>query len=123
MSAELPSEMLTPEDVARITKHSLRAVAKWTGGRKKKPRLNVTRIDRKVLIAPESLIEFLIAHTVQAERPLSNGAQARFSEEDIQKICRQLEGFIEFRVKAEFAARDRKEHKTYPVGAVERNAA
>lgn len=100
MSAELPSEMLTPEDVARITKHSLRAVAKWTGGRKKKPRLNVTRIDRKVLIAPESLVEFLIAHTVQAERPLSN-ARAKFSEEDIQKICRQLEGFIELRVAAE----------------------
>jgi hypothetical protein len=100
MTSELPTQLLTPGDVARITQHSVRAVATWIGGRKKKPRLSVVRIDRKVLIAPESLVEFLVAHTVQAERPSFNG-RAKFSEEDIQRMCRQLEGFIEFRVKAE----------------------
>jgi hypothetical protein len=101
MNPELPTQLLTPGEVARITQHSVRAVATWIGGRKKKPRLSVVRIDRKVLIAPESLVEFLVAHTVQAERPSFNGSRAKFSEEDIQRVCRQLEGFIEFRVKAE----------------------
>lgn len=112
MSAELPTQLLTPADLAWVWQYSPRTVAAWTGGRKKKPQITLVRNGREIRFTRQAVLEHILAHTIQAERPWStNGAPPKLADEDIEKLWARIERLIQLCVKAEVAARDRKEHK------------
>lgn len=99
MSAELPSQLLTPEDLAWIWQYDVRTVATWTGGRKKKPQITLVRKGRFVRFTRKAVLKDILAHTIEAAYPgpSQTGHQPGLANEDMER----LERFIQVCVKSE----------------------
>lgn len=110
MSAELPTQLLTTEDVAFIWQYDPRTIATWTGGRKKKPQITLVRNGREIRFTPQAVLEHILVHTIQAAYPArAMGPMPRLAEEDIEKLWGRIERFIQVSVKAELAHAMQKE--------------
>jgi hypothetical protein len=102
MTPELPTQLLTTEDVAWVWQYDKRTIATWMGGRKKKPQITLVRNGREIRFTRQAVLEHILAHTVQAEQPWSNGGpQAKLAEEIIDRAWGKIERLIELSVKAQ----------------------
>jgi len=87
----LPSKMITPAGLARIMDVGERTVATWTGGRKRKPQIDLVRVGHVIRFSPEAVLKFILRHTVRS----SNGGVYQLSPEQMDLLWARIERLIE----------------------------
>lgn len=96
-SGAVPSQMITPAGLARIMDVGERTVATWTGGRKRKPQIDLVRVGHVIRFTPESVLKFILRHTVKSDLAVGHHGQTahQLTADQFELLWQRIERLIE----------------------------